>query len=100
MDDQTPSRDKREQLVDSLIGSREYVELLVEQVGRPAPVQPQDAGREGRLGASASGSASRSRTNKPYDRFVRELITAQGSNLDATRRSTTTARSRTRRRRR
>ena len=56
--------------------------LLDQQVGRPAPGQPQVPRRRRRRRTCETGSAARSRPIRPYDKFVRSIITATGSNKD------------------
>ena len=63
---------------------------LDEQVGRPAPGQPQVPRRAGGHARSATGSGRRWRTNTPYDKFVYERPDRLRLELRRTRRPATT----------
>lgn len=76
--DQTPMKEKREKLVDELLGSKDYVEFWAnkwadllqcssETLGQKAVWQYRDWIRQS------------IRENKPYDKFVRDILLAEGN---------------------
>lgn len=81
LDDKTPSKEKREKLVDALVGSNDYVDHWTNKWCDLLQVNRKFLGAEGAeafrkyIRASVAG-------NKPYDQFCRELLTAKGSNVD------------------
>jgi Protein of unknown function (DUF1553)/Protein of unknown function (DUF1549) len=77
-----PSREKREALVDRLIGSSDYVENWTNKWADLLEVNRKFLGERG---AAAYRAYIRDaiQTNKPYDKFVFDILTASGSNLDS-----------------
>src|SRR5579875_2552993 len=79
--DSRPTRSKRDALVDKLIGSPEFIEHWTNKWADLLQVNRKFLGEEG---------AKRFREyirqaiadNKPYDRFVYDILTAHGSNLE------------------
>src|SRR5262245_37336723 len=75
------SRTKREALVDSLIGSREYVEHWTNKWADLLQVNRKFLGEEG-AASLRNWIKERIANNQPYDQFAREILTASGSNLE------------------
>jgi hypothetical protein len=78
LDDPSPSKDKRERLVDELIGSRDYVEHWTNKWADLLQCNSKYLGEKGVLVFRKWIEDSIDR-NKPYDEFVKTLITAEGS---------------------
>jgi hypothetical protein len=76
-----PTREKREALVDRLIGSPDYIEHWTNKWADLLEVNRKFLGEQG---AAAYRAYIRNAvaTNKPYDKFVYDILTASGSNLD------------------
>ncbi len=72
------SDDRREQLVDSLLERREYVDHWANQWADLLRPNPYRVGIKAVLNYD-NWIRERFRQNVPYDRFVRELVTAKGS---------------------
>jgi hypothetical protein len=79
--DERDSRTKRDALVDSLIGSREYVEHWTNKWGDLLQVNRKFLGEEG-AAALRNWIKERIAENQPYDQFAREILTASGSNVE------------------
>jgi WD40 repeat protein len=79
--DQTPSQEKRNRKIDELIASDAFVEHWTNKWSDLLQVNSKFLGKEGATGFRDWIKNSIS-TNKPYDQFVREIITAQGSNRE------------------
>jgi len=77
--DERPSRVKREALVDYLVGSEEYVDQWTNKWADLLQVNGKFLGREGAT-IFRNWIRKQIASNKPYDQFVREIITASGSN--------------------
>jgi WD40 repeat protein len=79
LDDPKPSRDKREALVDRLIGSDAYVEYWANKWADLLQVNRKFLGPEGAASFRAwiRGELTK---NTPYDRLVYSVLTATGSN--------------------
>lgn len=82
LDDATPSAAKREKLVDSLIGSRDFVAYWSNKWADLLQCNAKSLGEKG-VWAYREWIRQSVATNKPYDVFARELITAQGSSLES-----------------
>lgn len=78
--DPTPSRQKRDALVDSLVGSPEYVEYWTNKWADLLQVNRKFLGEEGSV-ALRNWIHDSIASNKPYDLFAREVLTAEGSTL-------------------
>ncbi|WP_254508385.1 DUF1549 and DUF1553 domain-containing protein [Anatilimnocola floriformis] len=81
LDDNRDSRAKRDALVDQLVGSSEYVENWTNKWADMLQVNRKFLGEEGSV-ALRNWIKNAIATNKPYDQFAREVLTAQGSNLE------------------
>ncbi|WP_237229282.1 DUF1549 domain-containing protein [Rubinisphaera sp. JC750] len=79
LDDPRPSREKREAYVDYLVGSDAYVEHFGNKWADLLQVNGKFLGREG---ATLFRDWIRQQLvdNRPYDEFVKEILTATGSN--------------------
>jgi hypothetical protein len=78
LSDKTPNREKRERLVDELLASKDYVEYWANKWADLLQCNSENLGQKGVwvfrdwIRRSIAG-------NKPYDKFVRELLLAEGS---------------------
>jgi hypothetical protein len=79
--DPRPSRTRREALIDQLLGSRAYVEHWTNKWADLLQVNRKFLGEEG-AAALRNWIQQRIAENQPYDQFVREILTASGSNLE------------------
>ena len=81
LDDPRPSRVKRDELVDKLIGSPDFVEHWTNKWADLLQVNRKFLGEPG---AAAFRKYIREAvdTNKPYDKFVYDMLTGSGSNID------------------
>ena len=79
--DGTESRVKREKLVDSLIGNKEYVEFWTNKWADLLQVNRKFLGVEGAV-AFRKWIRDQVERNVPYDQIARSIITASGSNKD------------------
>src|SRR5262249_52002440 len=81
LDDKRPARQKREELVDRLIGSPDFVEHWTNKWADLLQVNRKFLGPQG---ASVLRNFIRDNIEKntPYDKFVKTILTASGSNLD------------------
>lgn len=77
---QSPSQEKRRQLVDQLLGSRDYVAFWSNKWADLLQCNQKALGEKG-VWAFREWIRESVAQNKPYDQFAYELITAQGSNL-------------------
>jgi hypothetical protein len=81
LEDPRPSRQRREALIDQLLGSREYVEHWTNKWADLLQVNRKFLGEEG-AAALRNWIKQRIAENQPYDQFAREILTATGSNLE------------------
>ncbi|HZZ78226.1 MAG TPA: DUF1549 domain-containing protein [Gemmataceae bacterium] len=81
LDDKTPSKEKREKLVDTLVGSNDFVDHWTNKWCDLLQVNRKFLGTEG---AEAFRKYIRKSIaeNVPYDKFCHQLLTAKGSNVD------------------
>ncbi|MFO0849312.1 MAG: DUF1553 domain-containing protein [Gemmataceae bacterium] len=79
--DDRDSQIKRDALVDKLIGSKEYVEFWTNKWADLLQVNRKFLGAEGAV-LFRKWIREHVEKNTPYDRFVREVLTAAGSNKD------------------
>jgi hypothetical protein len=79
--DPRESRVKREALVDELVGSVDFVEHWTNKWSDLLQVNAKFLGKEGAEGFRG-WIRSALEKNMPYDQFVREIVTASGSNKD------------------
>lgn len=79
--DSSPSRAKRDALVDRLVGSKAYVEYWTNKWADLLQVNRKFLGVEGAVSLRkwVQGKVA---ANVPYDQFAREVITATGSNRE------------------
>ncbi len=77
--DTRPTRMKRDELVDSLIGTDDYVEHWSNKWADLLQVNRKYLGAEG-AAAFRDWIRQQVRTNRPYDEFAWDLLTATGSN--------------------
>ena len=80
VEDRTPSAQKREKLVDSLLGNRDFVAYWSNRWADLLQCNSKTLGEESVWGFREWIRKSIAE-NMPYDRFVRSLVIAQGSNL-------------------
>lgn len=81
LSDERPTQVKRGELVDQLIGGREYTEHWANKWADMLQVNRKFVGEEGAIALRAWIKDNVAR-NTPYDDFAREVLTASGSNLD------------------
>ena len=81
LSDSRPPRVKREELIDQLVGSAEFIEHWTNKWADLLQVNRKFLGQRGAM-ALRDWIKHSVATNKPYDHFVREIITATGSNLE------------------
>jgi hypothetical protein len=79
--DQRPTKEKRDALVDQLVGSRAYIEHWTNKWADMLQVNRKFLGEEGSI-ALRNWIKDAVSTNKPYDKLAYEVLTASGSNLD------------------
>lgn len=79
--DQRPTKEKRDALVDQLVGSRAYIEHWTNKWADLLQVNRKFLGEEGSV-ALRNWIKDSISTNKPYDQFAYEILTATGSNLE------------------
>ena len=79
--DDRPTREKRDALVDRLVGSEEYVEYWTNKWADLLQVNRKFLGTEGSV-AFRKWVREEVRANTPYDEFVRKILTADGSTKD------------------
>ncbi|QDU61490.1 translocation protein TolB [Planctomycetes bacterium Pan216] len=81
IDDKRDTRVKREELVDRLIASDDYVHFWTNKWADLLQVNRKFLGAEG-AAALRSWIQEHVANNTPYDRFVKEIVTASGSNRE------------------
>ncbi len=81
LSDSRDTQVKRGEVVDRLIGSREFVEYWTNKWADLLQVNRKFLGEEGSL-ALRNWIKDSVATNKPYDQFAREVLTASGSTLE------------------
>ena len=81
VEDTTPSREKREKLIDQLLGSRDFVDFWSNKWADLLQCNSKTLGEEG-VWVFREWIREAVAQNMPYDQFVRTLITAEGSSLD------------------
>jgi WD40 repeat protein/mono/diheme cytochrome c family protein len=79
--DSRPTRVKRDELVDRLVGSKPYVEYWTNKWADLLQVNRKFLGTEGAI-AFRSWIRAEVEKNTPYDQFAREILTASGSNRE------------------
>ncbi len=81
LDDPRPSRQKRDALVDRLIGSEPFVEYWTNKWADLLQVNSKFLGVEG-AEQFRNWIRQQVEENRPYDQFAREILTATGSNRE------------------
>ena len=81
LDDPRPSREKRESLVDELIGSPDYVEHWTNKWADMLQVNRKFLGEEGSISLRNWIKDVVAR-NQPYDETARQILTASGSTIE------------------
>ncbi len=79
--DQRPSREKRDELVDQLIGSDAFVDYWTNKWADMLQVNRKYLGAEGAK-AFRQWIHGQVKSNRPYNEFVKDILTAKGSNLE------------------
>ena len=79
--DERPTQQKRDALVDKLVGSEEYVEYWTNKWADLLQVNRKFLGTEGSV-AFRKWVRAEVQANTPYDEFVRKILTADGSTKD------------------
>ena len=79
--DPRDSKTKRDALVDALVGNKEYVEHWTNKWADLLQVNRKFLGEEGSI-ALRNWIKESIASNKPYDKFAAEILTASGSNLE------------------
>ncbi len=79
LDDPREMRVKRDEMIDQLIGSPEYVDFWANKWSDLLQCNSKFLGAEG-AELFHNWIHSEIQTNTPYDRFVRKILTASGSN--------------------
>ena len=78
--DERPTQQKRDELIDQLVGSGEYVEHWTNKWADLLQVNRKFLGEEGAL-ALRNWIKDAVASNKPYDELAYEILTAKGSNM-------------------
>ena len=78
IDDKTESRAKREKLIDELIGSGDFVKVWANKWADLLQCNSESLGQKG-VWMFRNWIEQSVAENKPYDKMVRELLTAEGS---------------------
>ena len=81
LNDMRPSREKRSSLIDTLVGSQQYVEHWTNKWADLLQVNRKFLGEQGAISLRNWIKHSIA-TNKAYDQFAQEVLTATGSNLE------------------
>ncbi len=79
--DQTPTRQRRDALIDQLVGSKEYIEHWTNKWADLLQVNRKFLGPQG-AAAFRNWIRNEVANNTPYDDFARKILTADGSNKD------------------
>jgi len=81
LEDKTPSKEKREKLIDELIGSNDYVEFWANKWADLLQCNSENLGQKS-VWLYRNWIRQQVADNVPYDKFVRTLLTAKGSSYD------------------
>ncbi|MCA8988722.1 MAG: DUF1549 domain-containing protein, partial [Planctomycetaceae bacterium] len=79
INDQRPAQEKRDHYIDQLVGSDAYVTHMTNKWADLLQVNGKFLGREGAT-LYRNWIREQVAANRPYDEFVREIVTASGSN--------------------
>ena len=77
--DERPTKEKRNEVIEKLLGSAEYVEHLTNKWADLLQVNSKFLGKEG-AAMFREWIRKEMESNTPYDAFVRKILTASGSN--------------------
>ena len=78
LEDSAPGKEKRERLVDELIGNKDYIEFWANKWADLLQCNSENLGQKG-IWVYRDWIRQRMAENKPYDQFVREILLAEGS---------------------
>jgi len=81
VEDQAPSQEKREKLIEKLLGGNDFVDFWSNKWADLLQCNSKTLGEEG-VWVFREWIREAIAQNMPYDQFVRTLITAEGSSLD------------------
>ncbi len=81
LDDKTPSKEKREKLIDELLGSNDYVEFWANKWADLLQCNSENLGQKS-VWLYRNWIRQQVADNVPYDKFVRTLLTAKGSSYE------------------
>lgn len=81
LDDKTPSKEKREKLVDELLASRDYVEFWANKWADLLQCNSENLGEKS-VWLYRDWIRQQISKNTPYDKMVRDLLTAKGSSYE------------------
>lgn len=79
--DKTPSKEKRERLIDELLGSNDYVEFWANKWADLLQCNSENLGQKS-VWLYRNWIRQQVADNVPYDKFVRTLLTAKGSSYE------------------
>lgn len=78
LSDQTPQREKREKLIDELLNSKDYVEFWANKWADLLQCSSESLGQKA-VWQYREWIRNSIRENKPYDKFVRDILLAEGN---------------------
>jgi hypothetical protein len=81
LDDATPSQEKRDRLIDDLLGSNDYVEFWANKWADLLQCNSENLGQKS-VWLYRDWIRKQIAQNTPYDKMVRALLTAQGSSYE------------------
>jgi hypothetical protein len=81
LDDKTPSKEKREKLIDELLGGNDYVEFWANKWADLLQCNSENLGQKS-VWLYRNWIRQQVADNVPYDKFVRTLLTAKGSSYE------------------
>jgi hypothetical protein len=81
LDDTTPSREKREKLIDELLGTNDYIEFWANKWADLLQCNSENLGQKS-VWLYRNWIRQQVADNVPYDKFVRTLLTAKGSSYE------------------
>ena len=81
LEDKTPSKEKRDKLIDELLGSNDYVEFWANKWADLLQCNSENLGQKS-VWLYRNWIRQQVADNTPYDKFVRTLLTAKGSSYE------------------
>lgn len=81
LEDKTPSKEKREKLIDELLGSNDYIEFWANKWADLLQCNSENLGQKS-VWLYRNWIRQQVADNTPYDKFVRSLLTAKGSSYE------------------